>query len=502
MTHLPWADIPLPDPQSVYTYRLADIDHPFEYFWARDRKGEFVFRFKGRFPVDRVGDAPSMSGITVTGEELDGHSYLNLTLEGTESADLFLALCKSLMSATHAVETGNDTAALDIVLTRLRRWQDLLKTGRKGTLGAEAQVGLFGELLILRDVFLSNLDPLEAVCCWTGPLGDEQDFGYSDSLVEVKTTRSTRDQSFRVNSMAQLDTTSGQITVAFQTLGVFENDPPNGISLNQMVEEVKTLLGGSSAAIAELDIRLALSKYESSPEYDQVHFVPVSRRMFSVTDDFPRIEPSEVRHGILRARYDVSVEACLDFELEPSDAIRRILEGTESVHLSPLETSPEDLVLLNESTELEFKSSVRWSYNENKIDKGLEFVIVKSVSAFANTMGGNLVIGVDDNNKVLGLEKDYETLGRDKSRDGFELHLVQLLINAFGTTFCAQNISITFPIVDDREICIVQVRRSKEMLSVEKLDKSGRKSKTYFVRSGNSSRELGVDEIIEYNRSR
>ena len=117
-------------------------------------------------------------------------------------------------------------------------------------------------------------------------------------------------------------------------------------------------------------------------------------------------------------------------------------------------------------------------------------------------MGGNLVIGVDDNNKVLGLEKDYETLGRDKSRDGFELHLVQLLINAFGTTFCAQNISITFPIVDDREICIVQVRRSKEMLSVEKLDKSGRKSKTYFVRSGNSSRELGVDEIIEYNRSR
>jgi hypothetical protein len=502
MTELPWTDIPVPDPQSVYSYRLADIDHPFEFFWARDRRGEYAFRFKGRFPAERTEDAPVMSGITVSGEELGGRSYFNLTLDETENADLFLTLCRSLMKATETVDPDNDIAALDIILTRLRRWQDLLKAGRNGLLSAEGQIGLFGELLVLRDVFLPNLEPLEAVCCWTGPLADEQDFGYSDSLVEVKTTRSTRDQTFTINSLAQLDTTSGHITLAFQTLGVFEDDPPNGISLNGMVKAVREALGGNAAAISELDTRLTLSKYKQDPHYDHLHFVPVSRRMFSVTEDFPRIEPSEVRSGIVKATYTVAVDSCLNFEMEPDVAISRILKGSDTAHLSPIEIPPEELVRLDESTELEFKSSVRWSYKESKVDTALEFVIIKTVSALANTMGGRLVIGVDDEKNVLGLSKDYDTLRNEKGRDGFERHLFQILINALGASYCVPNVSVSFPLIEDKEICVVQVKRSKSLLPVEKTDKSGQKTKTFFVRTGNSSRELSAHEIIPYDRSR
>lgn len=502
MTKLPWTDIPVPDPQSVYSYRLADVDHPFEFFWARDRRGEYAFRFKGRFPVERTEDAPAMSGIKVSGEELDGRSYFNLTLEGTDNAELFLTLCRSLMKATEVVDSDNDVAALDIILTRLRRWQDLLKAGRSGVLSTEGQIGLFGELLMLRDVFLPNLEPLEAVCCWTGPLADEQDFGYSDSLVEVKTTRSTRDQTFTISSLAQLDTTSGQITLAFQTLGVFEDDPPNGVSLNRMVEAVREALGGNGAALSELDIRLTLSKYTPDPAYDRLHFVPVSRRLFSVADDFPRIEPSEVRNGIVKASYTVAVDACLNFEMEPDVAISRILKGSENAHLSDVEIPPEQLIRLDESIELEFKSSLRWSYNENKVNNALEAVILKSVSAFANTKGGRLVIGVSDDREVLGLGPDYDTLKKDATKDGFEQHLFQLLINAFGAPFCAQNVSVKFPTIDDKEICVMRISRTKSLLHVEKVDKSGQKTKTFFVRTGNSSRELSADEIIPYDRSR
>jgi Putative PD-(D/E)XK family member, (DUF4420)/Schlafen, AlbA_2 len=502
MNKLPWTDIPVPDPQSVYSYRLADIEHPFEFFWAIDRKGEYAFRFKGLFPVERIADAPEMSGISVSGEELDGRSYFNLTLDGTENADLFLTLCRSLMKATEDVDPNNDIAALEIILTRLRRWQDLLKAGRNASLSTEGQIGLFGELLMLRDVFLTNLEPLEAVCCWTGPLGDEQDFGYSDSLVEVKTTRSTRDQTFQISSLPQLDTTSGHISLAFQTLGVFENDPPNGMSLNGMVKAVRELLGGNAAAISELETRLTLSKYSEDPLYDRLHFVPVSRRIFSVLGDFPRIEPSEVRSGVLKANYTIAVDACLKFEMTPDVAISRILKGTDSTQLNPIEVPPEELVRLDESTELEFKSSLRWSYKESKVDTALEFVIIKTVSALANTMGGSLVIGVDDQKNVLGLNKDYDTLRNQKGRDGFELHLFQILINALGASYCAQNVSVSFPLVEDKEICVVQVRRSKSLLPVEKVDRSGKKTKTFFVRTGNSSRELSATEIIAYDSSR
>ena len=502
MNTLPWKDVPIPDSRDVYSYRLVDVDHPFEFFWARDRRGEYVFRFKGRFPLDRIDDAPNMSGITTSGEELGGWSYFNLTLDGTENADLFLVLCQSLMSATARVDQGQDIAAVEIILTRLRRWQDLLKAGRAGLLNLGGQIGLFGELLVLRDVFIANLGAFEAVACWNGPLGDEQDFGYSDSLVEVKTARSTRDQTFSVSSLAQLDTTSGNITLAFQTLGVFEDAPPNGLSLNGMVEDVRSRLNGNSAAISEYDMRLSLSKYIPNPEYDRVHFVPVSRRLFSVIDDFPRIEPSEVRNGLLKASYTVAVDECLRFELEPNAAITRILEGSTGAQLQVLDIVPEELVRLDESSELEFKSSLRWSYKEDKIDPILEFVVLKTVSALANTRGGRLVIGVDDDGNIIGLDQDYDTLRNQKNKDGFEQHLYQLLINAFGSPFCARDISMNFPVLEGKEICILRVERSSRMLSVEKTDKVGTKSKAFYVRTGNSSRELSADEIIAYNESR
>lgn len=498
----PWNDIPIPDPQSVYSYRLADIDHPFEFFWARDRRGDYAFRFKGRFPKERATEAPKMSGITVSCDELNGWAYLNLVLEGTENAEIFLTLCQSLMSATLIVPQGRDGAALDVVLTRLRRWQELLKKGSSGLLSEEAQTGLFGELLILRDVFVANLDPLEAVNCWNGPLGDEQDFGYAESIVEVKTTRTTRDQAFTISSLAQLDTTSGSIILAFQTLGVFVDDPPDGISLNSLAEDIRKRLSGNSAATAELDIRLTLSGYRPDPEYDRLRFVAATRRLFDVSGEFPRIEPSEVRRGILKATYTVSVDDCMRFELAPDEAIRRILKGEDNARIEELNVAPEDLIRLSESSELEFKSSLRWSYRDGRVEPALEAVVLKSVAALANTRGGHLVIGVNDDGEVLGLEKDIATLKTQNGVDGLERHLYQLLINAFGIPFCSQSLSLSFPSIGGQGICIVRVQRSTELISVEKADKSGLKTRTFYVRTGNATRELAADEIIAYHSER
>jgi hypothetical protein len=501
MTILPWDDIPIPDIHSLYNYRLADLDHPFEFFWARDKRGGYVFRFKGRYPIERTEDAPNMSGISASGEEMEGWSYFNLALEGTENAELFLTLCRSLMSATEAVEPENHAAAIDIILTRLNRWQSLLKARNDGLLSLDRQIGLFGELLVLRDIFIANLEPLQAVSCWNGPLGDEQDFGYANSLVEVKTTRSTRDQSFKVSSFPQLDTRSGNITLAFQTVGVFEDDPPNGVSLNGIVDSVRSALCGHSAATSELDVRLSLSGYSSAPAYDRIHFVAASRKLFSVVDDFPRIEPSDVRNGILKGTYTVSIDSCLRFELEPDLAIARILKGVEAPHLDTLEVPPAELVELDESSELEFKSSVRWSYQEQKVNPALELVIIKTVSALANSKGGHLVIGVGDEKEILGLEQDYKTL-KKSDKDGFEQHLYQLLLKAFGSPFCVSNVSVSFPIIQNREICVLKIKRSKALLAVEQSDKSGNKRQAYFVRTGNSSRELQVGEIIAHNELR
>jgi len=154
---------------------------------------------------------------------------------------------------------------------------------------------------------------------------------------------------------------------------------------------------------------------------------------------------------------------------------------------------------------LELKSSLMTDY-ENKERKNIELekVILKSISAFANSEGGTLLIGVRDNGEILGLEKDYLYLSGTK--DKFELHLRNLIIQNFGGNFSASNINIEFVAFGNKEICKIDIlKSSKPLYLTEKID-DGRgnliKTDKFYVRDGNSSRELGIREIGEYWKKR
>jgi hypothetical protein len=68
--------------------------------------------------------------------------------------------------------------------------------------------------------------------------------------------------------------------------------------------------------------------------------------------------------------------------------------------------SLEDMIAEGESDELEFKSTLRWDLKEGTVNKKLEDVIIKTVAAFANSDGGSVLIGVDDDGNVLGLDPE------------------------------------------------------------------------------------------------
>jgi hypothetical protein len=66
-----------------------------------------------------------------------------------------------------------------------------------------------------------------------------------------------------------------------------------------------------------------------------------------------------------------------------------------------------ELIKRGESKTLEFKSTLRWSLKENrKDDKGVTHAVLKTVAAFLNTEGGDLLIGVADDGSVVGIEHD------------------------------------------------------------------------------------------------
>ncbi len=106
------------------------------------------------------------------------------------------------------------------------------------------------------------------------------------------------------------------------------------------------------------------------------------------------------------------------------------------------QVSCSSVLSLDESDRVEFKSSLRWDYENQKVSREMEAPVVKAVAGFLNSEnGGTIAIGVSDEKKVLGLERDYATFTARQNRDGFEQFLRQSLVNAIGSRCCAQCVS-------------------------------------------------------------
>ena len=156
------------------------------------------------------------------------------------------------------------------------------------------------------------------------------------------------------------------------------------------------------------------------------------------------------------------------------------------------------IIEAGENTNVEFKSSLRYDSNTEKINKALEEVIMKSIAAFSNTEGGRLFIGISNDGQILGLEHDYSTL-KHANRDFFELHLRTLIETYYGNAFSAEGIRIDFVEEQGKDICIVYISKGREPVYTKITNKQGAKEEKFYIRVGNSSREIAnASEIIAY----
>jgi ATP-dependent exoDNAse (exonuclease V) alpha subunit len=146
---------------------------------------------------------------------------------------------------------------------------------------------------------------------------------------------------------------------------------------------------------------------------------------------------------------------------------------------------------LEESENVEFKSSVAWDYNNERKNKDLEIVIAKTISAFMNSYGGLLVIGVDDKKNILGLEKDFKLL-KKQDEDGFQLKITEIISKFIGKEF-AQLVSCSFEKRNGKKIAIVNIKEADEPTFVE--DKNESK---FFIRTNNSAQPLNQKESHNY----
>jgi predicted HTH transcriptional regulator len=120
--------------------------------------------------------------------------------------------------------------------------------------------------------------------------------------------------------------------------------------------------------------------------------------------------------------------------------------------------------------------------------------IVQEVAAFLNSKeGGAVVIGVDDQGKVVGLADDYPAAdARKPNRDGYELFLRNVLASNLEAD-CGVWYAITFHRIGAHEVCRVRVQPATRPLYVKD---------ELHVRHGNQKRKLSTREALAYRKQR
>ena len=159
--------------------------------------------------------------------------------------------------------------------------------------------------------------------------------------------------------------------------------------------------------------------------------------------------------------------------------------------------SAEELIEQGESKTLEFKSTLRWNLKEDrKDDKRITQAALKTIAAFLNTEGGDLLLGVADDGSITGIERD-----RLDNDDKFMLHLSQVVRNGLGDR-AATCIDPKVQIVAGKGVCVVSCQRSPEPVYLKWKGVETGPDGDFFVRSGPGTVKLSSEDTAEYIRTR
>jgi hypothetical protein len=151
-----------------------------------------------------------------------------------------------------------------------------------------------------------------------------------------------------------------------------------------------------------------------------------------------------------------------------------------------------DMIAQGENEMVEFKGALRWSPKLSGANPDMEFGTLRTLAGFMNYNGGLLFLGVTDRGEINGIENDFESLGGKKNSDSFENHINNLVKTSLGAGN-RKYIHIDFETVSGKTIAVVRVEASKSPVFVKTAG-----GKQFFVRSGNSTQNLDVEETMEY----
>lgn len=272
----------------------------------------FLVGFPGA-AVPSEHNLPQAKGFRSTRLTLQGvnTTWFAVIREDGGSLDLFASMTSDVLALLLG-STDTSGALLRQVIARVAAWQRFMERGGSGLLRPEEEIGLFGELAVLRALIAGEADKTAIVEAWKGPFGALHDFRVGTGAIEIKTAIIGVRAHAQISSLEQLDTSVVDPIFLTAVRLVLADE---GISLGEMVNETVADCSGEPSAKAPLLDRLLSAgfRHEDNGRYTR-RFAVKSLRSHRVDRSFPRLTTSTVPPAIVAAGYTIDLD-----RLEPEN---------------------------------------------------------------------------------------------------------------------------------------------------------------------------------------
>ena len=243
---------------------------------------------------------PDLNGLKVRHRVLETGEFLDLAATPSHE-QVFNPVCEDVINAVWDDHRDPWSAVAAII----RTWQSAWKPVRP-EMDKSVQVGLFGELLVLKSLMIPCLGPA-AVDQWSGPEWERHDFVGDRLHLEVKTTRKSRHE-HEISRLDQLRVPEGcQLLLASIQL---EQSVGGNETLASTLDDVVNLLRGDAYALDTFMTKMANMGWsdEMRDSGELLRFFVRSAFVYVVDDDFPRL-PDDFAppSGVVSVKYTVDL---------------------------------------------------------------------------------------------------------------------------------------------------------------------------------------------------
>jgi hypothetical protein len=307
--------------------RIAEIEH-FNAYAATlgiTQKKVFILDIEASIEIQDF-QLKKFRGVEI--QILPGQEHKSLVIILLEDSlfQTFGHLVDDIINGIIPLNNGED--AVKKIFKIIRQWRRLFDKADISGLTVEQQKGLYGELLIVKQLIKHGISANLIINSWSGPDKKNQDFMFQLLSIEVKTTV-VNHPIIKITNEHQLDSRSPLCLV----LVVLNEKRGKQNTLPALVSELKQLLSDIAPESLEIfeDKLSSLNYYDSDrdkyalTEYDIRHI-----SAYNVIDDFPRITPGNTVQGIFSISYQIETSACSQFLVDFPDFILQSLNHENS----------------------------------------------------------------------------------------------------------------------------------------------------------------------------